>query len=91
MVQSGTNFNNNGGTQLYNEGRECWVRTERGVGTYWNGWGGSPKGYELLCTITYDRFKHSARIHWVATNRIPSPSPAPAPIIHNLEPPPPKP
>lgn len=59
MVQSGTNFNNDGGELLYSEGQQVMITTTKGVQTY-------ATGYTKVCTVTYDRIKHSARITWHA-------------------------
>jgi len=60
MLQSGTNFNNIGGTLIFSEGFPCMVTTYRGNGTYSTG------GYTRLCDVVYDRVKHSAKITWYA-------------------------
>ncbi len=56
MVQSGTNFNNNGGVKLYDQGHSVMITTTKGNSTYATG------GYTKVATITYDRVKHSASV-----------------------------
>jgi hypothetical protein len=61
MVQQGTNFVNQGGTLLYNTGSTRTVHTTKGgFSNYYKG------GYTKMCTIVYDRRKHSAQITWHA-------------------------
>lgn len=57
MVQNGTNFNNQGGSLLYEDTRKITVTTYRGRDTYNTG------GYTKVATLTYDRVKHSAKIN----------------------------
>ncbi|MEG0647052.1 MAG: hypothetical protein RR471_07775, partial [Bacteroides sp.] len=56
MVQSGTNFNNNGGEKLYDQGHSVMITTTKGNSTYATG------GYTKVATITYDRVKHAASV-----------------------------
>ncbi|MDR0509720.1 MAG: hypothetical protein LBH06_01335 [Rikenellaceae bacterium] len=61
MVQQGTNFVNSGGSLLYKTGKTLRVTTTRGGhNNYASG------GYTKMCTIVYDRFKHSAYVIWNA-------------------------
>lgn len=63
MEQSGTNFNNTGGTLLYDKAHSVMITTTRGKENYANG------GYTKVATITYDRVKHSASIRlWAGTS-----------------------
>lgn len=62
MVQSGTNFNNQGGETLYQKGHTVMITTTRGVSAYANG------GYTRVATVTYDRIKHSATINLWASS-----------------------
>jgi hypothetical protein len=57
MVQSGTNFNNNGGVKLYDQGHSVMITTTQGNSSYATG------GYTKVATITYDRVKHSASVN----------------------------
>jgi len=55
MQKNQTNFDNNGGVQLYTNTRQQQVSS------------GSGRTYIKLVTITYDRIKHSAQIVWEGT------------------------
>lgn len=57
MVQNGTNFDNQGGETLYQQGHTVMITTTKGKETYATG------GYTKVATITYDRIKHSATVN----------------------------
>ncbi len=61
MTQVGTNFVNTGGQELYSEAQKVMISTTKGQETHDTG------GYTKVCTIVYDRIKHSARITWHAS------------------------
>lgn len=62
MVQNGTNFDNQGGETLYQQGHTVMITTTRGKETYATG------GYTKVATITYDRIKHSATVNvWASS------------------------
>lgn len=70
MQQDGTNFNNIGGQSLYDKAHTVMITTTKGQGSYDTG------GYTKVCTITYDRVKHSASVQlWagVATRSVQAP------------------
>lgn len=62
MVQNGTNFNNQGGENLYQQGHTVMITTTKGNGSYATG------GYTKVATVTYDRVKHSATINLWASS-----------------------
>jgi hypothetical protein len=62
MVQNGTNFDNQGGETLYQQGHTVMITTTKGKETYATG------GYTKVATITYDRIKHSATVNvWASS------------------------
>lgn len=62
MVQNGTNFDNQGGEILYQQGHTVMITTTKGKETYATG------GYTKVATITYDRIKHSATVNvWASS------------------------
>lgn len=62
MVQNGTNFDNQGGETLYQQGHTVMITTTKGKETYATG------GYTKVVTITYDRIKHSATVNvWASS------------------------
>ena len=62
MVQNGTNFDNQGGETLYQQGHTVMITTTKGKETYATG------GYTNVATITYDRIKHSATVNvWASS------------------------
>lgn len=62
MVQNGTNFDNQGGETLYQQGHTVMITTTKGKETYATG------GYTKVATITYDRIKHSATLNvWASS------------------------
>lgn len=62
MVQNGTNFDNQGGEILYQQGHIVMITTTKGKETYATG------GYTKVATITYDRIKHSATVNvWASS------------------------
>ena len=62
MVQNGTNFDNQGGETLYQQGHTVMITTTNGKETYATG------GYTKVATITYDRIKHSATVNvWASS------------------------
>lgn len=62
MVQNGTNFDNQGGETLYQQGHTVMITTTKGKETYTTG------GYTKVATITYDRIKHSATVNvWASS------------------------
>ena len=62
MVQNGTNFDNQGGETLYQQGHTVMITTTKGKETYATG------GYTKVATITYDRIKHSATVNvWTSS------------------------
>lgn len=62
MVQNGTNFDNQGGETLYQQGHTVMITTTKGKETYATG------GYTKIATITYDRIKHSATVNvWASS------------------------
>lgn len=62
MVQNGTNFDNQGGETLYQQGHTVMITTTKGKETYATG------GDTKVATITYDRIKHSATVNvWASS------------------------
>lgn len=62
MVQNGTNFDNQGGETLYQQGHTVMITTTKGKETYATG------GYTKVAIITYDRIKHSATVNvWASS------------------------
>lgn len=62
MIQNGTNFDNQGGETLYQQGHTVMITTTKGQESYATG------GYTKVATITYDRIKHSATVNvWASS------------------------
>lgn len=56
MQQNGTNFDNNGGSLVYESSESVMITTTRGIDSYATG------GYTKVATLTYDRVKHDASV-----------------------------
>lgn len=62
MIQNGTNFDNQGGETLYQQGHTVMITTTKGQKSYATG------GYTKVATVTYDRIKHSATVNvWASS------------------------
>lgn len=56
MQKNGTNFDNNGGSLVYESSESVMITTTRGIDSYATG------GYTKVATLTYDRVKHDASV-----------------------------